>query len=615
MNIDSVVLTNFRSFLGRHSLNFNRFSHGVNFVFGENKQEEGLGANGAGKSSLFEAIYWCLYGKTTRNVRGANVLARSSSDPCSVLVRLGIGGKQYEIERRLKPNRLTINGEQVTQADVEQLINLTPEEFQSCILIGQFSSMFFDMQPAQRLQIFSNILDLEKWSKYGKKAAELCRIRYEQLSDLEVKYSTHCSLLRREESLYEENIEKSKNFEKERDRRIKDCEARIENILSSIKEFESSNSKAHNKIKKTKIKLRKYEAEIEDILSIKEELERERSVMRDEASRLEAEISAEERAIQDLDSIGSRCPICFNEITESHKNTEIKNREEIIERLSEKFDKLVQPYEEIKAAISEADERIRQLSELIAECKSTIPVLENSIKSNDKTIDQYKSLIEQAASEKTCVENMMNLYEEESKKNMETISSLKSKIERLSRKKKLCEKDMEAYEFWSKEFSKVRLMIIENAVSHLTLETNSILGQLGMGDWSIKFDIARETKSGSISSGFHLMVTPPGNRDPIPIECFSGGEVQRLRMATTFGLANLIQNSKGINTNIEIYDEPSQHLSEEGITDLVEFLSYRARSQRKQIWFIDHRTVNFGDFTSVITVIKDNNGSRISRVA
>src|ERR1700676_2379299 len=91
----------------------------------------------------------------------------------------------------------------------------------------------------------------------------------------------------------------------------------------------------------------------------------------------------------------------------------------------------------------------------------------------------------------------------------------------------------------------------------------------------------------------------------------SGGESQRARLAVSLGLANLIQRWAGVRWSLEVFDEPTAFLSEQGIEDLLEALASRARDQQRSIWVCDHRALASGSFDGVLQIEKDAGGSRV----
>jgi DNA repair exonuclease SbcCD ATPase subunit len=190
-------------------------------------------------------------------------------------------------------------------------------------------------------------------------------------------------------------------------------------------------------------------------------------------------------------------------------------------------------------------------------------------------------------------------------KNLATkaIVGLKTEIDTLN-------EDHTAISYWVTGFKRVRLFIVEETLRQLELEINNSLASLGLLDWHIELDVERENKSGGITKGFTVLVHAPGAPGPVKFESYSGGETQRLRLAGDLGMANLIMERAGLSNTIECFDEPSRHLSQEGMLDLAETLHQRAIDQKKRCIIIEHNLLDY-PYTGAITIVKDANGSRI----
>jgi DNA repair exonuclease SbcCD ATPase subunit len=166
--------------------------------------------------------------------------------------------------------------------------------------------------------------------------------------------------------------------------------------------------------------------------------------------------------------------------------------------------------------------------------------------------------------------------------------------------------------FWTKKFKEIRLWLIEEALRELEIESNNCLLQLGLKDWRIALDVEREKSDGGISAGFNVFIYPPGFTEPVPWKAWSGGETQRLRIAGAVGLAQLIKGRKGITSSLEVWDEPTGFMDAEGISDLLTFFDARSREANRQIWWMDHRSLNAGVFDGEIHVTKEGTGSKIT---
>jgi DNA repair exonuclease SbcCD ATPase subunit len=135
-----------------------------------------------------------------------------------------------------------------------------------------------------------------------------------------------------------------------------------------------------------------------------------------------------------------------------------------------------------------------------------------------------------------------------------------------------------------------------------------MLKRSGLEDWEIQFATDRETAKGTISHGFSVFLYPPGQKEPIAFENYAGGVSQRWQLATTSGLSEILLARSGIDTDFEVYDEPSTFLSAEGIEDLVECLRDRALSQKRRIYLIDHHVLDKGAFDGMFLVTKTKEG-------
>jgi ABC-type molybdenum transport system ATPase subunit/photorepair protein PhrA len=79
-------------------------------------------------------------------------------------------------------------------------------------------------------------------------------------------------------------------------------------------------------------------------------------------------------------------------------------------------------------------------------------------------------------------------------------------------------------------------------------------------------------------------------------------------------LSDVLLSNAAVDPTFEILDEPTQHLSTEGVRDLCDYLSDRAKNYDRQVWFVDHHAIESARFSSTMTVVKDVTGSHIEGV-
>ena len=167
----------------------------------------------------------------------------------------------------------------------------------------------------------------------------------------------------------------------------------------------------------------------------------------------------------------------------------------------------------------------------------------------------------------------------------------------------------ERVRYWVKGFRDLRLWLVEHSLAQLEVEANAALHALGLEGWRVQFDVEKETKAGGVSRGFTVSVESPDSDGAVPWGAWSGGESQRLRIACAVGLSNLILAQRGAAFDLEMWDEPSSWLTEEGVDSLLRLLADRARETGRRVLVADHRALGFGGFSRTLRVEKGKGGS------
>ena len=157
------------------------------------------GANGAGKSSLFDAMTWVLFGKARRS---DDALINDAAETCSVIMEFEYENNRYRVQREKPRGRgvmlefqilsadsgwrpLTEAGLRATEDRIRDVLRLDYETFvnASFFLQGK-ADMFTQQPPARRKEILSSILGLEVWESYREEAAQRRRSANEEAKGL-----------------------------------------------------------------------------------------------------------------------------------------------------------------------------------------------------------------------------------------------------------------------------------------------------------------------------------------------------------------------------------------------------------------------------------------------
>ncbi|KKK87928.1 hypothetical protein LCGC14_2748320, partial [marine sediment metagenome] len=176
----------FKSFHGSHELDFSKFSSGLHFISGENRVDPELGSNGAGKSTIFDVLHWCLFGSSIRGTKTPQLVPWQNTGTPWAEVTYRTNGQKRRITRSYRPNNLLVtrDGRErgVKQEQLEDIIGFSSNTFQNSIVIGQFSQMFFDLKPRDKLSVFTELLNLDYWLECSQRVTTtLSVLREDQL--------------------------------------------------------------------------------------------------------------------------------------------------------------------------------------------------------------------------------------------------------------------------------------------------------------------------------------------------------------------------------------------------------------------------------------------------
>ena len=171
MRIEAIDLTNYGPFYGTHSFKFS--DRGLVLVMGDNLDEPKMNSNGAGKSSIFDGLDWCLFGKVPRGDH-TDSICNDEAKNCQVKVELtnDVGETAYVIRSRGKKSTLMFveNGVDKTTLDTKETqklildyLGLDRDVFHSAVLFGQTDLVHYaESTDSERMEILTKILRLDE---------------------------------------------------------------------------------------------------------------------------------------------------------------------------------------------------------------------------------------------------------------------------------------------------------------------------------------------------------------------------------------------------------------------------------------------------------------------
>jgi DNA repair exonuclease SbcCD ATPase subunit len=583
---------NFKTIRGL-DFNFDRGS-GLHFVCGKNNIEKRLGSNGAGKSSMFDALCFCLFGKTPDGKRGPDLIPWGSDRGLTTELIVTLDDKKHRIFRGHKPNKLTWNGKVVDQQEIEKHIGMNFDTFVHTVLLGQSMPLFFDLTPTEKMRLFNDVLALDRWDQ---RSIEAGRWAKEYQSELDKAEGWLVSSGERKEQLelfIAQNTEKRDQWDAENATRVEDAQKKLKETEARIAELQRRHDDADLDYDGAMMEMKPIVAEMDSLSALLRAAQRDLAQVEADNRATTKEQNQIKAEIEIADKKGV-CPTC---------KQKLKNDDHIKafrKRLASLNWKLVTPFE---IAVNDLTDQIniqiaaaRKFKEKADTARDildkTIPILAEvkSIKGN------LTNIIKRGQEEE-------NPFREHLQQLRKQLSKLEGAIEDNEKRVRILNRKIKRTQFWVKGFKDLELYLIDDVLGELNIASVALLQQLGLVGWSIHYATEQETKSGSIKRGLSVFIQSPHNKEPVRWECWSGGEKQRLKIAGALSLSEVLLSRAGITPTLEILDEPSSHMSTEGVDDLCEFLHHRAHQLGRCIYFADQTVIESSLFSSTVRVVR-----------
>jgi len=570
MNLEFIELRlqGFKQFIKPVIFALSASGGGLVLMRGRNEVEPALGANDVGKSSLFDALTWCLFGRTVDNLHSTDLRSWQEAPPLQVEVTVAIAaanGDGSKVHKIARGRRLTLDGAPVGQDQITRLLRLNFDVFANTVLLGQGRPLFFDLEPRNKMELFSAALELERWEVRSEAAAWEVETMEKKLQREKETQGSIKATLEQAQKLLEDTKRRSQEWETQRKERI------------------AKNRQAAEELEKQLEPLRRQ---------------------RDDADLAydgaETEYKAQARAVADLEKLvtvtttsyaraeaaAKKCPTCGQPI-KADVPAKYKAAKESAESDLAHARKYAQTF---RTKADAASATLHRLNPRVTELETKLRGLTNSHLEHEDEENPHRP---QVGELQRCVQqHEANLAITE-----EVVGKVLAQIARTK--------------VWVKGFKDIRLAIVEDVLQELQLATNALLPESGLQDWEVHYGIEQETKSGTIRRGLTVTVLSPYNDQPVRWESWGGGVGQRLRLIGALALSEVLLRHAGVGTNLEILDEPTQYFSPKGVEYMCEFLASRARTLDKNIVLVDHHAVESAQFSGVVTVVKTAAGSMV----
>ena len=536
-----------------------------------------VGSNGAGKSTMLDALCFVLFGKPFRSVNKPLLLNSINGKDCLVEVEFNSGNKHYKIIRGIKPNVFEIwqDGEMINQdaavRDYQEylekfILKLNYKSFTQIVILGSASfTPFMQLSASDRRSIIEELLDIQVFSAMN----NILKDKITMNKDATITKKYDIDLTEQKYSLQKKHIDELK-----------------QNNEDKVKEYEGEISGSANTISTLAEQIELFSNEVQQLqilVNAKAETEAKVKTITKLESQIESNLSKFRKDINFFQH-NNDCPTCRQAIAMEFKEKELTllgtKVTECDHGLQELEKKLLAEQTKLNS-ISETQKKIQELQIEIATKNTTIIETNKYIKRLEKQIEDLK--LNKSSTDKE--EQELSIINE-------SLSQLKQHLRTLIDEKTY-------YEVASGllKDTGIKTKIIKQYLPIINKLVNKYLASF---DFFVNFNLDESFKE-TIKSR---------HRDDFTYDSFSEGEKQKIDLALLFSWRAVAKLKNSANTNLLILDEVfDSSLDANGTEYLMTILQML---EGTNVFVISHKGDILQDkFRNVIRFEKVKNFSRI----
>ena len=542
-----------------------------------------IGENGAGKSTMLDALSFALFGKSHRNITKKQLINSINNKSCLTEVEFTVGGKGYKVVRGIKPTRFEIwkddvminqsaHAKEYQEILEKNVLQMSHKSFHQIVVLGSSSFVpFMQLNSTSRRDVIEDLLDINIFSKMN----SLLKEKTTQLKT-EVENNTHSiDMVKAKLSAQKKYI---RDLTAINTQHRKDKEKDITEIQLEIAGLNDANTLLSSSVNDL---LPKITAQLSDIREKRQKLSQYNAQFNTQVKT----VVKEAKFFDDND----HCPTCDQTIAQ-------ELRDEKKEKATAKAKKLKEAMDKAEEQLTQYDTSIADLEVQLQQCLDD----QNSLHNNNQIIERLNRNVDRIRAE---LDSMANNSGDMGKANDDLQDLDKELLELNDQKYILNEKA--SYNRIAGELLRdtgIKTKIIKQYVPVINDLTNKYLQIL---DFFVHFELD-ESFNETIRSRY---------RDAFSYDSFSEGEKQRIDLSLLFTWRQIAKMKNSVSTNLLILDETfDSSLDDDGVDNLMKIIE--TLKEDTNVFVISHKSeLEDAHFDRKLQFFKDKNFSKLREIS
>ena len=536
-----------------------------------------IGTNGAGKSTILDALTFVLFNKPFRKINKPQLVNTVNEKDCVVEIEFSINSREYLVRRGIKPNifDIEVNGSPLhKEADdranqrilEENILKVNYKSFTQIVILGSSTFVpFMQLTTANRREVIEDLLDIRIFSAMNNLIKDRIRTQKDQIKSLELRKENIKDKMKMQQNFIEE-------LENRGNANINSNKEKIAKLDAEVGIYMTENAKTEEQVFA-------YTKEQEEVVGADDRLVKLNN-LKGKLSQKVSVITKEHKFFNE----NTVCPTCTQTIEEEFRLNRIADAQNKAKELQKGF-------QELEETIKLEQERERQFTVLSKE----ITKLNHEISQNNTRISLNQRQIRDLEHEIQTITEQLKNRNTEHEKLEEFKENLQKTFEDLSKKKE----EIIYYDFAYSLLRDdgVKTKIIKKYLPFINQQVNRYLQMM---DFYINFHLDSE---------FNETVKSPIHED-FSYSSFSEGEKMRIDLALLFTWREVARVKNSVNTNLLIMDEVfDSSLDGFGTDEFLKIIRYVIKDAN--IFVISHKAELHDKFESVIRFEKVKGFSRM----
>ena len=536
-----------------------------------------IGTNGAGKSTVLDALTFVLFNKPFRRINKPQLVNSTNEKDCRVEIDFNVGTREYRVVRGIKPAvfEIYVDGKMMNQdaaaADQQKylennILKLNYKSFTQIVILGSSTFVpFMQLPAAGRREVIEDILDIRIFSAMNAVVKDKIRQNREEVKVLDLKKDNLA-----------DKVEMQKEFirhlEEEAQQEIERKKTKISELNQGIQTLTENTTSLQQQENVQRTTL--------ESLSFDTSKVRKLGNLRGKITQKVSTLSKELQFFKD----NTVCPTCTQSIEEEFRLNKIADAQN-------KEQELTQGLQDLETAIKEEEEREGQWISLSKE----VSKLSNDISQNNTRVSGLQRQIGDLGNEIQRITDQLQNRNTEHEKLNQLQEQLNTTYEELVQSKE--DVSYKDFIYSLLKDGGVKTKIIKK---YLPLINRQVNRYLQMMDFYINFNLDEE---------FNEKVQSPIHED-FSYASFSEGEKMRIDLALLFTWREVAAFKNSTNTNLLIMDEVfDSSLDGFGTDEFLKIIRYVIKDAN--IFVISHKDGLQDKFQSVIQFEKVKGFSRM----